>query len=126
MHLSQAGAYKMDLRSFVGMLKGCNLINEKLTEREARFVFLHCNEDDEGMGDEEPDQHTTADTALKISYDEFTEAIVRTALGLHLLLLLLLPGFIPPGTSISYISMRSSHPYKWHISVGAARTKCKS
>ena len=37
------GGYRMDLHSYMGMLKGCNLFTEKLTARECRFIFLEAH-----------------------------------------------------------------------------------
>ena len=64
-------------KEFLLMLSDGNLIDNKLTKREVRQIFLKVNLDDDIAGDEEGGEVTSSGSEL--DFDEFIEVVVRIA-----------------------------------------------
>lgn len=64
----------MNMQEFISMLAHANLIDNKLTNREAREIFVQVNLDDELFEQEDEENN-----ASELVYDEFVECIVRVA-----------------------------------------------
>jgi hypothetical protein len=72
-----AGRPVISLGAFLGFLKACGLVDDKLTVRECRYIFLANNNDEDTAG--EPEGGGKAEDAITLPWEGFMHCIARMA-----------------------------------------------